>query len=145
MMLSLLLLAASPARGALQFIGAGWGRTGTMSLKEGLEALGHRTYHMQELIDVVPADIDAWVRVGQAHRSGESVVPMLKELFQDSEYTAAVDFPAAAVRKSALPAPVLPPSTSSAAPIRPLSLSSFGRPSSRPRLAARLSCSTGRS
>ncbi len=36
---------------ALKVIGAGFGRTGTMSLKGALEELGHnKCYHMQEVI-----------------------------------------------------------------------------------------------
>jgi hypothetical protein len=34
---------------ALQLIGAGWGRTGTFSLKHALELLGLRTHHMHEV------------------------------------------------------------------------------------------------
>lgn len=34
----------------LEVIGAGWGRTGTSSLKAALDKLGYKTYHMTESI-----------------------------------------------------------------------------------------------
>eukprot|EP00747_Dinoflagellata_sp_TGD_P180647 gnl/TRDRNA2_/TRDRNA2_33455_c0_seq1.p1 gnl/TRDRNA2_/TRDRNA2_33455_c0~~gnl/TRDRNA2_/TRDRNA2_33455_c0_seq1.p1 ORF type:complete len:293 (-),score=45.66 gnl/TRDRNA2_/TRDRNA2_33455_c0_seq1:149-1027(-) len=80
----------------LQVIGAGFGRTGTMTLKHMLEHLGHRTYHMQEIIDTENHHAERWLHIGQAHAAGQPVVPMLRELFLESNYSAAVDFPVAA-------------------------------------------------
>ena len=48
--LLLLTFVGSGVCGELKIIGAGWGRTGTMSVKRALERLGHKTYHM-EIID----------------------------------------------------------------------------------------------
>eukprot|EP01040_Poterioochromonas_malhamensis_P017289 gene17289-19830_t len=47
----------------VQVIGAGWGRTGTLSLKKALEILGYNpTYHMREAIEH-PKQQSFWVRV----------------------------------------------------------------------------------
>ncbi len=47
----------------VQVIGAGWGRTGTLSLKKALEILGYNpTYHMREAIEH-PKHQSFWVRV----------------------------------------------------------------------------------
>ena len=46
----------------VQVIGAGWGRTGTLSLKKALEILGYNpTYHMMEVIDQKHCPF--WIRV----------------------------------------------------------------------------------
>lgn len=44
----------------LSLIGAGFGRTGTLSLKHALETLGLRCHHMIEVIRS-PADVAAWL------------------------------------------------------------------------------------
>ena len=71
----------------LQVIGAGYGRTGTLSLKLALEHLGfQRCYHMFEVLDQHPEHIADWAA---AHR-GEAVD--WDGLFEG--YRAAVDWPA---------------------------------------------------
>jgi hypothetical protein len=51
---------------ALQVIGAGLGRTGTLSLKLALEHLGFdRCYHMSEAIANMPSHADLWVRAAK--------------------------------------------------------------------------------
>ena len=66
---------------SLEVIGAGLGRTGTMSLKLALERLGYgRCYHMYEVIQQPdhalpwlaavrnePVDFDALFEIGRAH------------------------------------------------------------------------------
>lgn len=75
----------------LQVIGAGFGRTGTKSLKEALEQLGYvKCHHMAEVAPN-PKQIDCWARVCQ----GEKV--NWDEVFEGFE--AAVDWPAAAFYK----------------------------------------------
>jgi hypothetical protein len=70
---------------ALEVIGTGFGRTGTLSLKLALERLGfERCYHMVE-VQQTPAHADVWRR---AHR-GESID--WDALFEG--YRAAVDWP----------------------------------------------------
>lgn len=50
---------------SLKIIGAGWGRTGTLSLKSALEILGvGRCYHMFDLVDE-PAKIDLWEKLAK--------------------------------------------------------------------------------
>ncbi len=70
---------------ALEVIGVGFGRTGTLSLKEALEKLiGGRCYHMQEVFSQ-PGHSRQW----QALAAGEPVD--IKQLLVD--YTAVVDWP----------------------------------------------------
>jgi hypothetical protein len=75
----------------VEIIGAGFGRTGTMSLKVALEELGYGPcYHMVEVFEN-PTHIELWNAAAQ----GESVD--WKKLF--SGYQATVDWPAAAFYK----------------------------------------------
>jgi hypothetical protein len=70
---------------AIEIIGAGFGRTGTLSLKFALEKLGYdKTYHMMELI-ATPEHLKHWQ---QLEAGGE---PDWDELFEN--YKASVDFP----------------------------------------------------
>lgn len=72
---------------SLKVIGAGLGRTGTMSLKLALEQLGlGRCHHMMEVF-ARPGDIDGWRRAGE----GEAVD--WEALFDG--FTCAVDWPSA--------------------------------------------------
>lgn len=71
---------------ALDVVGAGFGRTGTMSLKLALEMLGFKkTYHMAELFQH-PEHLPHWE---EARRTGECD---WDAVFRD--YRAAVDWPA---------------------------------------------------
>lgn len=72
---------------ALQVIGAGFGRTGTLSLKFALEKLGLAPcYHMIEVVQH-PEHIDVW----EALQRG--IAPDWEQLFDG--YQASVDFPSA--------------------------------------------------
>lgn len=72
----------------MRLIGAGLGRTGTMSLKVALERLlGAPCYHMTEVF-AQPEFIPAW------HNAAQGVMPDWNALFQN--YAATVDWPAAA-------------------------------------------------
>jgi hypothetical protein len=76
---------------SLEVIGAGFGRTGTMSLKVALEELGFGPcYHMVELFEH-PEHVERW----EAAVGGEPV--KWEELFQG--YRATVDWPGAAFYK----------------------------------------------
>src|SRR5689334_21359331 len=76
---------AGRATGGLKIIGAGFGRTGTRSLKEALEILGFGPcYHMVEVFEH-PEHVPAW----NAAARGEPVD--WKKLFHD--YQATVDWP----------------------------------------------------
>ena len=70
----------------MQVIGAGFGRTGTMSMQAALQVLGYRCYHMKEVTE--HADhLQAWHQfvAGRASMDWQT-------LFKDFEAT--VDFPA---------------------------------------------------
>src|SRR5579863_9071090 len=69
----------------LKVIGAGFGRTGTLSIKVALEELGFAPcYHMTELFER-PQDVELWV----AATRGEDV--HWHDIF--AEYQATVDWP----------------------------------------------------
>src|SRR5262245_50994955 len=71
---------------ALEVIGAGFGRTGTLSLKQALERLGYqKTYHMVEVFGH-PEHIPEWSKATRGERIDWD------KLFEG--YTAAVDWPA---------------------------------------------------
>ncbi|HJN52399.1 MAG: sulfotransferase [Pseudomonadales bacterium] len=71
---------------ALDIVGAGFGRTGTLSMKLALEMLGfNKTYHMAELFQN-PGHLDHWE---EARRTGDCD---WDTVFR--EYRAAVDWPA---------------------------------------------------
>lgn len=70
----------------MQVIGAGFGRTGTMSMQAALELLGYRCYHMKEVTEHA-GHLQAW------HQFVAGRAPMdWQTLFKDFEAT--VDFPA---------------------------------------------------
>jgi hypothetical protein len=71
---------------AVQVIGAGFGRTGTMSMQAALEILGHRCYHMKEVTEH-PGHLQAWHELV----AGRAAMDW-RTLFKDFEAT--VDFPA---------------------------------------------------
>jgi hypothetical protein len=70
----------------MQVIGAGFGRTGTMSMQAALEILGYRCYHMKEVSEHV-GHLQAWHDL-VADRAAMD----WQTLFKDFEAT--VDFPA---------------------------------------------------
>jgi hypothetical protein len=73
----------------LDVVGAGWGRTGTLSTKLALEQLGFGPcYHMIEVFRTHPEHRAIWRRAALGHQVDWS------EIF--SEYRAAVDWPACA-------------------------------------------------
>eukprot|EP01099_Mayorella_cantabrigiensis_P001237 TRINITY_DN1523_c0_g1_i1.p1 TRINITY_DN1523_c0_g1~~TRINITY_DN1523_c0_g1_i1.p1 ORF type:complete len:274 (+),score=60.65 TRINITY_DN1523_c0_g1_i1:32-853(+) len=82
----------SPTAMPLEIIGAGFGRTGTTSLKEALQILGYPTHHMST---VGPTDFPLWEQISLT-KDTEERKGLLKRIFDESEYTAAIDFPAAA-------------------------------------------------
>jgi len=74
---------------SLRVVGAGFGRTGTLSLKRALEELGFGpTYHMQEVMQR-PSHVATWHRYS---RTGEVV---WEDLF--SRFGSGVDFPVSCV------------------------------------------------
>lgn len=85
----------------LKIIGAGFGRTGTASLYNALKALGYPCYHMFEVINnkANRTHLGFWRRVANAPAGAQQE---WKKVF--ANYTAAVDFPAAAVWRELLAA-----------------------------------------
>lgn len=69
----------------LKIIGAGHGRTGTMSLKRGLEQLGFPTYHMHELF-VDPSRLLYWEQAAETGASDWRAAL--------AGFTASLDYPA---------------------------------------------------
>ncbi|KAL7462041.1 hypothetical protein ACHAXS_002439 [Conticribra weissflogii] len=98
----LVMLVASPAHAALEVIGSGYGRTGTDTLREALNELGYKTYHMREIFQgQLISDVHLW------HAQAENncaVVHALRELFERGGWTAAVDFPASMCYESLMKA-----------------------------------------
>jgi hypothetical protein len=82
----------------LQIIGAGFGRTGTTSMKTALEQLGFGPcYHMTEL-EAQPDDIFAWSDIEHGRRQrGEADGAKLGKVLQD--YSATVSVHSHAFRK----------------------------------------------
>lgn len=70
---------------SLKIVGAGFGRTGTLSLKTALEQLGYPCYHMVECFPKGPPHWQLWEQALEGH-------PDWDALFDG--YTATVDFPA---------------------------------------------------
>jgi hypothetical protein len=70
----------------MQVIGAGFGRTGTMSMQAALELLGYRCYHMKEITEN-PSHLQMWHKLvaGRAAMDWRSLF---------ARYEATVDFPA---------------------------------------------------
>jgi len=72
-------------RDFLDVIGAGWGRTGTLSLYEALNRLGYRTHHMEELRHG-RADKQQWILLGRGDARGDLGTAL-------KGYQAACDYP----------------------------------------------------
>lgn len=70
----------------MQVIGAGFGRTGTMSMQAALQILGYRCYHMKEITED-PTHLERW----HEQVAGRAAMDW-RDLFQN--YQATVDFPA---------------------------------------------------
>ena len=80
---------------ALKVIGAGFGRTGTLSLKYALEHLGfNKCYHNTEILSYYPHHVETWMEA----RAGKDVD--WDKLFKG--YQASVDFPASLFYKELL-------------------------------------------
>ena len=80
----------------LRVIGAGFGRTGTMSLHDALNILGYRTHHMVEIMHH-PETLSLWEELHFETNtlSLEDRSMVLSKIYED--YDATVDFPGACV------------------------------------------------
>ena len=101
MFLILLLLLQAQLTQGVKVIGAGWGRTGTMSLQKALQILGFRTYHMKEIVeenvDDTRAHIESWRKLLDETPldQGETRQELLSYVLET--YDATTDFPACTV------------------------------------------------
>ncbi|MBU1053528.1 MAG: hypothetical protein KKC46_06830 [Proteobacteria bacterium] len=79
---------------ALQIIGAGFGRTGTLSIYSALNQLGFPCYHMYEVLEKKEnkSHVDFWFKVANAEPGTQQD---WEQIF--SKYTAAIDNPACCV------------------------------------------------
>ncbi|MBA3036203.1 MAG: hypothetical protein FP814_06880, partial [Desulfobacterium sp.] len=86
---------------ALQIIGAGFGRTGTLSVYTALNQLGFPCYHMYEVLDNKEnkLHVDFWLKVANAKPGTQHD---WDQVF--SKYTAVVDNPACCVWRELLAA-----------------------------------------
>lgn len=90
--MGLILAAPALTNAALAVIGTGHGRTGTDTLREALNELGYKTYHMKEIIErQLLSDIHVWTALAENNCKD---VEALKDLFERGGWTAAVDYPA---------------------------------------------------
>ncbi len=84
----------------IKVIGAGWGRTGTSSLKVALDILGYNTYHMKE--NFKHAHYKFWIKVSNEFHERENCDKPLRASFDEifkhdkrEQYTATCDWPSA--------------------------------------------------
>ncbi|KXZ46457.1 hypothetical protein GPECTOR_43g893 [Gonium pectorale] len=73
----------------IEVLGAGFGRTGTLSLSLALNTLGYKTHHMKEVVGN-PAQGAAWLQATRDRAAGRPID--LRAIL--AGYTAAVDWPA---------------------------------------------------
>ncbi|KAI8098790.1 P-loop containing nucleoside triphosphate hydrolase protein [Halteromyces radiatus] len=78
----------------LEVIGAGYGRTGTMSLLKALQILGYRTHHGLSILEDDSADLGVFHR---AYDHPDTHEDEWEKVYGD--YTASLDFPSAAFYK----------------------------------------------
>jgi hypothetical protein len=81
----------------LQILGAGFGRTGTTSLKEALDILGFKCYHMREVFKS-PGNAHAylWIKAFEGNLTNYDLIFNSKP-GEVKPYVASVDWPSTAV------------------------------------------------
>ncbi|KAG2486299.1 hypothetical protein HYH03_015004 [Edaphochlamys debaryana] len=87
------------AQPRIEVIGAGFGRTGTLSLCTALDKLGYKTHHMVRVTGI-PEQVSGWLQASRDRDAGRPIdwAPV------HTGYTAAVDWPNAAFYKEILAA-----------------------------------------
>ncbi|KAJ3036849.1 hypothetical protein HDV00_002331 [Rhizophlyctis rosea] len=73
----------------MEVIGAGFGRTGTMSLKVALDQLGYKCHHMIEVFKADKEHAELWTEAYM--KDGKNI--NWSQLFDKNGFTASVDFP----------------------------------------------------
>mmetsp|Transcript_35933 Transcript_35933/g.82129 ORF Transcript_35933/g.82129 Transcript_35933/m.82129 type:complete len:265 (+) Transcript_35933:103-897(+) len=85
----------------MQVIGAGFGRTGTNSLRMALNQLGYKTYHMEEAFP--NGHIREWAKLYRPEGGTDPVAAeAVLDLVADAGYNASLDFPICSVYKEQL-------------------------------------------
>lgn len=104
---------SSPGSNTIKVIGACWGRTGTHSLKNALEILGYRCYHMKEVFPHGEKHTRFWQRAAQQQCANFDDVFVMSSSsstssssgdhdYNNQNFTASCDFPSAAFWKEQL-------------------------------------------
>merc|ERR1719499_217559 len=81
----------------MKVIGAGLGRTGTLSLKSALERLGLKSYHMKVVFET-EGHFDAW----RDFSIGKTDISPIIDLLAKEGFNATTDFPACIIHKELL-------------------------------------------
>ncbi|WP_276390727.1 sulfotransferase family protein [Eudoraea chungangensis] len=85
---------------SLKIIGAGFGRTGTLSTQHALNELGYSCYHMKEITKKANEEhLDFWVKVAE---TSENAPHEWNKVFQN--YSATIDYPSSCVWKELMEA-----------------------------------------
>lgn len=92
------LQSSTPSSRTIKVIGAGFGRTGTTSLKQALNILGFKCYHMQEILRKNDDHLPLWVQAFEGKLTDYDLIfKYSKKELETDPYTATVDWPSTAV------------------------------------------------
>jgi hypothetical protein len=80
----------------MKVIGAGFGRTGTTSLKVALNILGFKCYHMQEIIKN-PTHSQLWIEAYEGKLTDYDIIFKGGKDLENDPYTATCDWPSTAI------------------------------------------------
>ncbi|CAF1126510.1 unnamed protein product [Didymodactylos carnosus] len=87
-----------PSSQTIKVIGAGFGRTGTLSLKEALNILGYKCYHWQELMQKNIPHSKLWSEAYDGKLADfDLIFKYSKKELETDPYTATVDWPSTTV------------------------------------------------
>ena len=85
-----------PTSSTLKVIGAGFGRTGTTSLKEALNILGFKCYHMQEVFKH-PTHSFLWIEAYEGKLTDYDLIFKGGKELENDPYTATCDWPSTTI------------------------------------------------
>jgi hypothetical protein len=86
-----LLLLVSPVFSALEAIVTGYPRTGTDSLKDALNLLGYKTYHMKVVgMNHMTDHVKTWKYLVKNNCETDNAKELLKSIYEDNNFTATV-------------------------------------------------------
>ena len=81
---------------SIKVIGAGFGRTGTTSLKLALDILGFKCYHMQETVKH-PTHSQLWIEAFEGKLTDYDLIFKGGKKLMNDPYTATCDWPSTAI------------------------------------------------